>query len=66
MITYVMKFAPVEFWELQSFTCAMFQILLVTYAKFFTVLIGISSLWIFLIVGYLFLSLKVLLKELAR
>ena len=69
MITYVMKFAPVGVFGAIAGVFAIKDVsdLLVTYAKFFgSFLIGITSLWVFLlIIGYLFLgkSLKILLKR---
>ncbi|MFT7352548.1 MAG: Na+/H+-dicarboxylate symporter [Flavobacterium sp.] len=69
MITYVMKFAPVGVFGAIAGVFAIKDVsdLLVTYAKFFgSFLIGITSLWVFLlVVGYIFLgkSLKILLKR---
>jgi Na+/H+-dicarboxylate symporter len=69
MITYVMKFAPVGVFGAIAGVFAIKDVsdLLVTYAKFFgSFLVGIASLWAFLlIVGYIFLgkSLKILLKR---
>jgi Na+/H+-dicarboxylate symporter len=69
MITYVMKFAPVGVFGAIAGVFAIKDVsdLLVTYAKFFgSFLVGIVSLWAFLlIVGYIFLgkSLKILLKR---
>lgn len=60
MVNYVMKFAPLGVFGAISgvFAIRDLQELLITYAKFFgSFLVGISSLWIvLLLVGYLFLK----------
>lgn len=60
MVNYVMKFAPIGVFGAISgvFAIRDLQELLLTYAKFFgSFLVGISSLWIvLLLVGYLFLK----------
>ena len=69
MVNYVMNFAPIGVFGAIAGVFAIKDLneLLLTYAKFFgSFLIGISSLWIFLlIIGYIFLGkrLKVLLKH---
>jgi Na+/H+-dicarboxylate symporter len=69
MVNYVMKFAPIGVFGAIAgvFAVRDFQELAVTYFKFFgSFLIGISSLWVFLIlVGYIFLKsrMTVLLKR---
>jgi Na+/H+-dicarboxylate symporter len=59
MVNYVMNFAPIGVFELlQVFFVRDFQELAITYFKFFRfVLIGISSLWVVLILLGIF-SLK--------
>jgi len=60
MVNYVMKFAPIGVFGAIAGVFAIKDVndLLVTYAKFFSsFLVGISSLWIFLLViGYVFLK----------
>ena len=60
MVNYVMKFAPIGVFGAIAGVFAIKDVndLLVTYAKFFSsFLVGISSLWIFLlVVGYVFLK----------
>jgi Na+/H+-dicarboxylate symporter len=60
MINYVMKFAPIGVFGAIAGVFAIKDVsdLLVTYAKFFSsFLVGISSLWLFLlVVGYVFLK----------
>ena len=69
MVNYVMKFAPIGVFGAIAgvFAVRDFQELAITYFKFFgSFLIGISSLWVFLIlVGYIFLKsrMTVLLKR---
>lgn len=69
MVNYVMKFAPIGVFGAIAGVFAIKDVndLLVTYAKFFSsFLVGIASLWLFLLlVGYLFLrsSMTVLLKR---
>ena len=69
MVNYVMKFAPIGVFGAIAgvFAIRDFNELLLTYAKFFgSFLVGISSLWIILLlVGYLFLGKKmgILLKR---
>lgn len=69
MVNYVMKFAPIGVFGAIAGVFAIKDVndLLVTYAKFFSsFLVGIASLWVFLLaVGYLFLrgSMTVLLKR---
>jgi Na+/H+-dicarboxylate symporter len=69
MVNYVMKFAPIGVFGAIAgvFSVRDFNELLLTYAKFFaSFLVGISSLWIvLLLVGYLFLGklMSVLLKR---
>ena len=69
MVNYVMKFAPIGVFGAIAgvFSVRDFNELLLTYAKFFgSFLVGISSLWIILLlVGYLFLGklMSVLLKR---
>lgn len=69
MVNYVMKFAPIGVFGAIAgvFAVRDFQELAITYFKFFgSFLIGISSLWVILIVvGYLFLKsrMSVLLKR---
>jgi Na+/H+-dicarboxylate symporter len=69
MVGYVMKFAPIGVFGAIAGVFAIKDVndLLVTYAKFFSsFLVGIASLWLFLLlVGYLFLrsSMTVLLKR---
>ena len=69
MVNYVMKFAPIGVFGAIAgvFAVRDFSELLLTYAKFFgSFLVGISSLWvILLLVGYLFLKsrMTVLLKR---
>ncbi len=65
MVNYVMKFAPIGVFGAIAGVFAIKDVndLLVTYAKFFSsFLVGIGSLWIFLLlVGYIFLKNKMLL-----
>jgi len=69
MVNYVMKFAPIGVFGAIAAVFAMKDIseLMLTYTKFFSsFLVGISSLWlVLLLVGYLFLKsrLKTLLKR---
>ena len=60
MVNYVMKFAPIGVFGAIAgvFAIKDFNDLLVTYAKFFSsFLVGIASLWLFLLViGYIFLK----------
>jgi Na+/H+-dicarboxylate symporter len=69
MVNYVMKFAPIGVFGAIAGVFAIKDVndLLVTYAKFFSsFLVGIASLWVFLlVVGYIFLrgSMTVLLKR---
>ena len=60
MVNYVMKFAPIGVFGAIAgvFAIRDFQDLLLTYAKFFgSFLVGISSLWVvLLLIGYLFLG----------
>ena len=69
MVNYVMKFAPIGVFGAIAgvFAIRDLQELLVTYAKFFgSFLVGISTLWVvLLIVGYLFLKghMTILLKR---
>ena len=60
MVNYVMKFAPIGVFGAIAGVFAIKDVndLLVTYAKFFSsFLVGISSLWLFLlIIGYIFLK----------
>jgi len=69
MVNYVMKFAPLGVFGAIAGVFAIKDVneLLVTYAKFFSsFLVGIASLWVFLLlIGYLFLKSKmnVLLKR---
>ncbi len=69
MVNYVMKFAPIGVFGAIAgvFAVRDFNELLLTYAKYFgSFLIGITSLWVFLLfIGFLFLGkrLKVLLKH---
>jgi Na+/H+-dicarboxylate symporter len=69
MVNYVMKFAPLGVFGAIAGVFAIKDLndLVITYIKFFSsFLIGISSLWIFLIlVGYIFLGkrIKILLKH---
>ncbi len=69
MVNYVMKFAPIGVFGAIAgvFAVRDFNELLLTYAKYFgSFLVGISSLWVVLVViGYLFLGkrLKTLLKH---
>jgi Na+/H+-dicarboxylate symporter len=60
MVNYVMKFAPIGVFGAIAGVFAIKDVndLLVTYAKFFSsFLVGISSLWLFLlVVGYIFLK----------
>lgn len=69
MVNYVMKFAPIGVFGAIAgvFSVRDFNELLLTYAKFFgSFLVGISSLWIvLLLVGYLFLGklMSILLKR---
>lgn len=69
MVNYVMKFAPIGVFGAIAGVFAIKDVndLLVTYAKFFSsFLVGIASLWVFLLViGYIFLrgSMTVLLKR---
>lgn len=69
MVTYVMKFAPVGVFGAIAgvFAIRDLQELLLTYAKFFgSFLVGISSLWVvLLLLGYLFLNTRmtILLKR---
>ncbi|MBC7523911.1 MAG: cation:dicarboxylase symporter family transporter [Flavobacterium sp.] len=69
MVNYVMKFAPLGVFGAIAGVFAIKDVndLLITYAKFFSsFLVGIGSLWIFLLlIGYLFLKSKmtVLLKR---
>ncbi|MEI7509342.1 MAG: dicarboxylate/amino acid:cation symporter [Flavobacterium sp.] len=69
MVNYVMKFAPIGVFGAVAGVFAIKDVndLLVTYAKFFSsFLIGIGSLWVFLLaVGFLFLGkkMKILFKH---
>jgi Na+/H+-dicarboxylate symporter len=69
MVNYVMKFAPIGVFGAIAGVFAIKDVndLLVTYAKFFSsFLVGIASLWVFLlVVGYIFLRghMTVLLKR---
>ncbi len=69
MVNYVMKFAPIGVFGAIAGVFAIKDVndLLVTYAKFFSsFLVGIASLWVFLLViGYIFLrgNMTVLLKR---
>ena len=69
MVNYVMKFAPIGVFGAIAgvFAVRDFNELLLTYAKYFgSFLIGITSLWVFLLfIGFIFLGkrLKVLLKH---
>jgi Na+/H+-dicarboxylate symporter len=69
MVGYVMKFAPIGVFGAIAGVFAIRDVndLLLTYAKFFgSFLVGISSLWVFLLViGFIFLGsrMKVLLKH---
>jgi Na+/H+-dicarboxylate symporter len=69
MVNYVMKFAPVGVFGAIAgvFAVRDFNELLITYAKYFgSFLVGITSLWVFLLfIGFLFLGkrLKTLLKH---
>ncbi|SFA91908.1 Na+/H+-dicarboxylate symporter [Flavobacterium swingsii] len=69
MVGYVMKFAPIGVFGAVAGVFAIRDVndLLLTYAKFFgSFLVGISSLWVFLLViGFIFLGsrMKVLLKH---
>ena len=69
MVNYVMKFAPIGVFGAVAGVFAVKDVndLLVTYAKFFSsFLIGIGSLWVFLLaVGFLFLGkkMKILFKH---
>lgn len=69
MVNYVMKFAPIGVFGAIAGVFAIKDVndLLVTYAKFFSsFLVGIGSLWLFLLlIGYLFLksSMTLLLKR---
>ncbi|AIN73995.1 Na+/H+-dicarboxylate symporter [Flavobacterium psychrophilum DSM 3660] len=69
MVTYVMKFAPIGVFGAISGVFAIRDLneLLLTYAKFFgSFLVGISTLWIFLLlIGFVFLGhrMKTLLKH---
>lgn len=69
MVNYVMKFAPLGVFGAIAgvFAVKDLQELLITYAKFFgSFMVGISSLWLFLLViGYIFLKgrMTVLLKR---
>ena len=69
MVNYVMKFAPIGVFGAITGVFAIKDVndLLVTYAKFFSAfLIGISSLWLFLLlIGFLFLGkrMKILLNH---
>lgn len=69
MVNYVMKFAPVGVFGAIAGVFAIKDLndLLVTYAKFFgSFLVGISTLWVFLLlIGFLFLknNMKTLLKH---
>lgn len=69
MVNFVMKFAPIGVFGAIAgvFAVKDFSDLMLTYAKFFSsFLVGIASLWVFLLlIGYLFLGshLKTLLKR---
>lgn len=69
MVNYVMKFAPVGVFGAMAavFSVRDFSELLLTYAKYFgSFLVGITSLWVFLlVVGFIFLGarLKTLLQH---
>lgn len=69
MVNYVMKFAPIGVFGAIAgvFAIKDVNVLLITYAKFFSsFLVGIGSLWVFLLlVGYLFLKgrMTILLKR---
>ncbi len=69
MVNYVMKFAPIGVFGAIAgvFAIKDFNELLITYAKFFSsFIVGIASLWVFLlVVGYIFLrkSMIALLKR---
>lgn len=69
MVNYVMKFAPIGVFGAIAgvFAIKDVNVLLITYAKFFSsFLVGIGSLWVFLLlVGYIFLKgrMTILLKR---
>ena len=69
MVNYVMKFAPIGVFGAIAgvFAIKDVNVLLITYAKFFSsFLVGIGSLWVFLlVVGYIFLKgrMTILLKR---